>query len=169
MRHNRSPQQPQGRKPPLISQGISNAWPVIPTCPVRPGKGEDTHCWPDWPHDGGHSTPSASRSGAAACSRAESTAKEKGKVPALGSRQSAPKPAPSPQPPGHAGCLGWGWGCRSPAFTALRTGCNLIAFPDGVCSESESGKYDRKDSHVWPISISWLVTALSLYFTDTCF
>lgn len=78
-------------------------------------------------------------------------------------------PAPTPQPPVRTGCLGRGRGCRSPAFTTVRTSCNLIAFPDEVRLERESGKYDRKDSHVWPISISWLVTVLSLYFMDTCF
>lgn len=75
-------------------------------------------------------------------------------------------PAPTPQPPVCTGCLGSGRGqsCRSPAFTALRTACNLIAFPDGVRSESKSGKYDRKDSHVWPISISWLVNCVQFVF-----
>lgn len=117
----------------------------------------------------------ASRSGGAARSwrkarRAESMDNEKGKASAFGSGQSVPERAASSHPAAPTGCRGRGrGGGHSLTFTTLRTGCNLIAFPDGVRSESQSGKYDRKDSHVWPISISWLVTVFSLHFMDTCF
>jgi len=100
-----------------------------------------------------------------------STAKEKGNTSAFGSMQSiSPQAANShPTAPMRAGHLAMGWGCQRPGFTTPGRGCNLIAFPDRVLSESRSGKYYRKDSHVWPISISWLITAFNLYFMDTCF